>query len=107
MFRVLSGYVSLKEICLVRAQALLSRLKTSLIRRARIGSPAVQVPDAAMGEKLRRAREKIAEKNEELEEVRRQMVVKNRELAKLRASAGVETRTGGIRPENIIWVFGT
>ena len=38
------------------------------------------------------------------------MVKKDQELARLQATSdgsGVETRAEGLRPENIIWVFGT
>lgn len=84
-------------------------MKSSLIGRTRIGSYATQTSDTT-SKKLAQARETISRKNEELEKIRRQMVRKDQELARLQATSdgsGVETRAEGLRPENIIWVFGT
>ncbi len=64
------GLASLKEPCLVRARALLSRLKSSLIGRTRIGRYATQTSDTT-SKKLAQARETISRKNEELEKERR------------------------------------
>ncbi len=90
------------------AQALFSRLKSSLVRGTRIGAYATQTPGKI--KELAQARETIARKNEKLEKLRRQMVVKDQELAKLRATlgaSGVKAQVEGIRPENIVWIFGT
>ena len=79
-----------------------------MIRKTRIGSNATQSSD--MSKKLRQARGEIAKKNGELSKVRRKVVSKDQELAKLQATSGgsdVETQAKGIRPENIIWIFGT
>jgi hypothetical protein len=88
--------------------ALLSRLRAFLSGRA--GGRTDQTPDAA-SEKLARARRTIARKNEKLEELRRQLAKQQGALARLRRTApvvgGVETRAGGPRPENIVWIFGT
>lgn len=84
----------------MRARALLSRLKSSLIGRTRIGSYATQTSDTT-SKKLARARETISRKNEELEKIRRQMVRKGQELARLQATSdgsGIETRAEGLSP---------
>ncbi len=101
---------------LVSVGALISRLKSLLTGGARTENHATRTTgNASEGrararEKLAREREKVARQNEELERIRRQMAKKDQELAKLRAGRGaedVEARAEGIRPENIIWVFGT
>ena len=60
------------------------------------------------GERERPKSESMAEKNRRLKRLRERLEQKDRELAALRAemlrsSAGEET---GVRPENIVWVFG-
>jgi hypothetical protein len=83
-------------------------LKSSLARGTRIRTHVTQPPGKI--KELAQARETIARKNEKLEKLRRQMVVKDLELAKLRATLGVsgdKAQVEGVRPENIIWIFGT
>ncbi|MGH3144691.1 MAG: hypothetical protein ACRDTR_02710, partial [Rubrobacter sp.] len=55
-------------------------------------------------------RERLAEKNRRLKKLRERLEEKDRELASLRRlmarrDAGAET--GGVRPENIVWIFCT
>ena len=55
-------------------------------------------------------KERIVNQNRELQEVRQLLASKDRELAELRARlvrSGTETRAGGIKPENIVWIFGS
>jgi hypothetical protein len=109
MFQTLLEYASvLKEPSLVRAESLFSRLKSSLVRGTRVGIHVTQLPGKS--KELAQIRETIVRKNEKLEKLRRQLVVKDRELAKLRADLGTsraKAQVEGIRPENIIWIFGT
>lgn len=88
----------------MRARALFSRLKSSLGGSAGIGSHVVRKPEAG---NLARARETIARRDKELERLRRQLLKKDGELSRLREMRGVEARTEGVRPQNIVWVFGT
>jgi hypothetical protein len=65
-------------------------------------------PPARGGAEKRSLRERLAEKNRRLKKFRERLEEKDRELAELRAemvrrSAGVEA---GVRPENIVWIFG-
>ncbi len=55
-------------------------------------------------------REKLAAKNQELRRVRQQLAEKDKEIAKLRkrlASRAAGSNADGIKPENLIWIFGT
>jgi hypothetical protein len=98
----------LKGTCSVRA--LLSRLGSFLTERTGDGGHANQASDVT-SKKLAQARETIARKNEKLEELHHQLAKKDQGLARLRRAAlgtsGVEARTEGVRPENIIWILGT
>jgi len=65
--------------------------------------------EASGGESKRPKPERLAEKNRRLKKLRERLEEKDRELAALRAqmlrrSAGVEA---GIKPENIVWIFGS
>jgi hypothetical protein len=62
-------------------------------------------------EELRLAREGMAEKNRRLKKLRGRLEEKDREIEKLRAKlaqreAGLEAHDG-VRPENIVWIFGS
>jgi hypothetical protein len=92
----------------VGAKSLFSRLKSPLVKGTRVGIHVTQ--PLGKSKELAQVRETIARKNEKLEKLRRQLVVKDRELAKLRAdlgTSGAKAQVEGIRPENIIWIFGT
>jgi hypothetical protein len=99
---------------MIRAQELASKLR--LLLRKRIGGRAtiklvqVQKNIAKKNANLAQARSRIAEKDLELKKVRRQMEVQYQELARLRATPKTDasnTQVAGIKPESIIWVFGT
>jgi hypothetical protein len=55
-------------------------------------------------------RGKLTAKNQELRQVRQQLADKDKEIAKLRkrlASKAADSNAVGIKPENLIWTFGT
>lgn len=61
------------------------------------------------GKKLTEAHEKIAEKNQRLKRTRRRLTKKDEEIASLKATIAerdYETEVAGIKPENIVWIFG-
>lgn len=98
------------------ARTLLSRSKSLLIgRRSEIESLVTQLSQARatianQNENLEQARANVSNKNEQLEKVRRRVARKDQQLARLRENLtkrAAEARTGGPRPENIIWIFGT
>jgi hypothetical protein len=59
-------------------------------------------------QELQQAQQKLAERNQRLQSVRRREARKEREIAKLRAGSASDPTTPyrGVRPENIIWIFG-
>jgi hypothetical protein len=95
-----------KELFPVRG--LLSRVKSLLTGGARTRTR-VGRTFGATSEQLEQARRTIARKNERLEKLRHQMARKDQEIVRLRASlgAGERARVLGVKPENIVWVFGT
>jgi hypothetical protein len=110
------GAALTKGATFVVARTLLSRLKSlgnHAIRASDItGKKLAQAREliAEKNEKLARARARLAESNEELKDARRRMAEKDRELAKLRSElerSTPGTRVEGLRPENIVWIFGT
>jgi hypothetical protein len=61
------------------------------------------------GEKPKSTREKLAEKNARLKMLRERLEKKDRELAVLRkrlTEGGTKPESVGIKPENIVWIFG-
>jgi hypothetical protein len=61
------------------------------------------------GDRKRSVRERLAEKNERLTILRERLERKDQEIAGLRAKlAGMEAGAGisGIKPENLVWIFG-
>lgn len=61
------------------------------------------------GDQKKPARERLAEKNERLRTLRGRLEKKDRELTGLRTKlAGMEAgaKISGIRPENLVWIFG-
>jgi hypothetical protein len=67
-----------------------------------------RVGSAAAGNKeLELTQQKLRERNKRLRKLREQLHEKDRELAELRARvSGGGAGTGGIDPENVVWIFG-
>jgi hypothetical protein len=88
---------------LMRIKALAAKL--GLLGRKR-GDPGLD----GEHEELNLARQKIREKNRSLKGLRQRLEEKDRELEKLRTrldgNAG-DAETGGIKPENMVWIFGS
>jgi hypothetical protein len=67
-------------------------------------------PPAPGGVEKKSMHERLTEKNRRLKKLRERLEEKDRELAELRAemirsSPGVEA--GGVKPENMVWIFGS
>lgn len=89
----------------------LANKSRSLLRRTAgvIGVGSGSLP-GNKDEKLTEAYEKVAEKNQRLKRTRRRLAKKEEEIASLKATITErdhETEVDGIKPENIVWIFGS
>lgn len=89
----------------------LANKSRSLLRRTAgvIGVGSGSLP-GNKDEKLTEAHEKIAERNQRLKRTRRRLAKKEEEIASLKATITErdhETEVGGMKPENIVWIFGS
>jgi Sulfotransferase domain len=87
-----------RAMVIVRSVRAFLNLQVGLTR----GAVPPWLSQADQGRGLEEARRELAGKDQELEEVRRQ-------LAELRSrlADGAGTEAGGIKPENIVWIFGS
>src|SRR5215210_2963852 len=66
------------------------------VNRSGIVPPPPWLPQAEQTKELEKAREEVASKDRELRELRARL---------LKSSAVIES--GGLRPEKVVWIFGT
>jgi hypothetical protein len=65
-------------------------------------------PDPETQRKLQQVQQKLAERNQKLQKVREREARKDRRIARLRAASasGSSAPSRGVRPENLVWIFG-